>query len=132
MTNEELLQRAVMLKQQSEEIEKQLDFVSEQIKDMEQFSENLGVLQDEGAGEILANIGRGVHMKVDTKEGEKLFVEVGAGVLVRKTPEEAREVVKEQIRKFNEARRQLTAQLQEYASQFNEMLKEIEKLKKGE
>ncbi|MBU0467093.1 MAG: prefoldin subunit alpha [Nanoarchaeota archaeon] len=128
--NQELLQRAIMLRQQSEEIEKQLDFVNEQIKELEQFSGSLGVLEKEKEEEVLTNIGRGVHMKVERKENEKLFVEVGAGVLVRKTPEEARKVIKEQVKKFQEAKLQLTAQLHIHAEQFREMMKEVEKIKR--
>lgn len=119
-----------MLRQQSEEIEKQLDFVNEQIKELEQFSGSLGVLEKEKEEEVLTNIGRGVHMKVERKENEKLFVEVGAGVLVRKTPEEARKVIKEQVKKFQEAKLQLTAQLHIHAEQFREMMKEVEKIKR--
>ena len=127
--DQEMLQKAIMLKQQSEEVERQLNFVKEQISELEKFSENLKVLDESKEKEILANLGRGVHMKVDRKTEEKLFVEAGAGVLVRKTPKEAREIIQEQIKKFNEARLQLTAQLEEYASEFRKMIAEVEKVK---
>ena len=52
---EHILQRAIALKQQSEEIEKQLDFVNQQIKELEEFSENLRVLEENKEKEILAN-----------------------------------------------------------------------------
>jgi prefoldin alpha subunit len=124
-----ILQRAMSLRQQSEEIEKQLEFVSEQIQELGQFNENLGVLQSSKEKEMLADIGRGVKMKVNRVEDEKLFVEVGAGVVVRKTPAEAKKVVEGQIKKFQEAKVHLTSQLQEHAEEFRKMLKEVEKIR---
>lgn len=128
--NQELLQRAIELKQQSEEVERQLDFVAEQTKELEQFSRNLELLEHDKEKEILASLGKGVYIKAKRDEDAKLFVEVGSGVIVRKTPKEAIEIIKEQVARFQEARLQLTAQLQEQASMFREMLKEVEKVKK--
>ncbi len=130
MTQEEVLQKAMMLKQQSEQVEQQLNFVLEQIDELGNFNENLEVLEKDGESEMLANLGRGVYVKADRKENENLFVEVGAGVVVRKTPSEAREVISGQIRKFNEAKIQLVEQLESFKMEFGKMIGEIEGLKK--
>ncbi|MBS3076795.1 prefoldin subunit alpha [Candidatus Pacearchaeota archaeon] len=127
--SQELLQRALQLKEQSEEIERQLEFVSEQIKELTDFNSNLEVLGENEEREMLANIGRGVHMKVSQEKDEKLFVEVGAGVVVKKTPEEATKIVEKQIQKFQEAKLHLTSQLHEHAEEFRKMLKEVEGIK---
>jgi len=113
MEGHEILQRAMMMKQQSEEVEKQLDFVTQQVHELEEFSKTLEELDKNDDKEILAPLGKGVFAKAERKD-EKLFVEVGADVLVRKTPEEARKVIQEQIRKFTEARVHLTARLEAY------------------
>jgi len=126
--SQEILHRAIHLREQSEEIEKQLQFIGEQISELQQFSSNLAVLNNNKEKEMLANIGKGVHMKVSREKDEKLFVEVGAGVVVRKTPEETQEVVKKQIEKFQEAKLRLTSQLQDYAEEFRKMLKEVEEI----
>lgn len=124
-----ILQRAMGLRQESEEVEKQLQFVSEQIRELENFVENLDVLMKSEEKGMLANIGRGVHVAVERKDEEKLFVEVGAGVVVKKTPKETKKVVQGQIKKFQEAKVQLTSQLQGHAEEFQKMLEEVEKLK---
>jgi len=126
---EELLMKASLLKQESEETEKGLDFVNEQISELEKFLQALDSIKDKNNREILAPLGKGVFMKAK-KEDSKLFIEVGDGVVVRKTPEATQKVVEEQIKKFQDARIQLKAQLEEYTSQFSELLKEVEKLKK--
>ena len=130
MSSEELLEKAILLRQESEEIEKKLNFVNEQIKEMEQFIGKLDVLEKNDEKEFLANIGRGVYVKADRKENEKLFVEAGAGVVIRKTPKEAKEIVSGQIKRFIEARIHVTAQLEDYAAQFKEMIEQVEKLRK--
>ncbi len=61
-------------------------------------------------------------MKARFEDEKKLFVEVGAGVVVRKTPEEAQEVIKKQIQRFHEVKMHLTAQLHEYAEEFRRMV----------
>lgn len=124
-----ILHRAMQLREQSEEIEKQLQFVSEQISELQQFNANLEILKGSKEKEMLVNLGKGVHMKVSRIDDEKLFVEVGAGIVVRKTPVEAQEAVKKQIRKFQEAKIHLTSQLQEHAEEFRKMLKEVEAIK---
>ena len=113
--SQELLQRALQLK--------------EQIKELTDFNSNLEVLGENEEREMLANIGRGVHMKVSQEKDEKLFVEVGAGVVVKKTPEEATKIVEKQIQKFQEAKLHLTSQLHEHAEEFRKMLKEVEGIK---
>jgi len=129
--NQEILQKAMMLRQQSEETEKQLQFVSEQINELEQFGENLRVLGEDKEKEMLASIGKGVYVKTERNVEEKLFVEVGAGVLVKKTPAEARKIILGQVKKFHDARIQLSAQLEAYGEKFGEMMGEVEKMKSG-
>ena len=120
---------AMMLKQQSEEVEKQLSFVNEQINEMEHFLAGLKEIDESDKEDILANLGRGVYAKANLVRGEKLFVEVGSGVVVRKSNKEARVVVEGQLNKFREAQIQLREQMEIYAGEFRRLLGEVEKLK---
>lgn len=124
-----LLQKALELKEQSEETERQLQFVSEQMGELEQFRKSLEVLEKTDEKDTLTPLGRGVYMK-STKSDEPLFVEVGAGVLVRKTPGETRKIIEEQLGKFTQARTQLMENLESYRLEFAAMLKELEGMRK--
>jgi len=126
---QELLQRAMELRQRSEESEQQLNFVVQQINELEDFGRSLGELARNKEKEILASIGRGVFVKAKREEDEKLFVEIGAGVVLRKTPEEAGEVIEGQLKKFREARVALSQQLEGFALEFQKMLKAVEEMK---
>jgi prefoldin alpha subunit len=125
----EILQKAMILREESEESEKQLEFVQQQITELDEFSKTLEELEKNTEKEMLAPIGKGVYAKAIRKD-EKLFVEVGAGVMVRKTPDEARKIIEEQIKKFTQTRVQLTAQLEKFREEFGKMLKSVEKFKK--
>ena len=127
---QKILYKAIELKRKSEETEQSLSFVNQQISELESFSEELNSLENSEERQILANIGKGVFFKAKKEEGEKLFVDVGAGILVRKTPGETKEIIDGQIKKFNDARIRLKMELESFAGQFGEMMREVEKLKK--
>ena len=129
MQGQELLQRAMLFKEKSEEIERQLDFCHQQIIELDTFNLTLKELDKNKEAEMLAPLGKGIYSKVLRQKNEKLFVEVGAGVIVRKTPSETVKIINEQMQKFNEARIQLTAQLASYQQEFSVMLQEVQKLK---
>ena len=126
--NQELFMRATILQQQSQEIEQNLQIIDNQISEMDAFSKNLSDLSDSNEKEILASIGKGVYIKANL-ENKDLFVDVGAGTIVKKTPGETREIIDSQIPKLREARIQLTAQLESFHAQFHELVQEIEKEK---
>jgi prefoldin alpha subunit len=126
--DQEILQRAMILRQQSEEAERQLEFVEQQIKELGEFGESLKELDKKKEQEMLAPLGKGVYTKAKRKD-EKLFVEVGAGIVVRKSPNEARKVIEGQLKKFVEAKVQLSSKLEAFALEFHHMLHEIERVK---
>lgn len=126
--DEDILMKATMLKQESEEVERGLEYVDEQISELEQFSEAVKALGDKNSEDILTPLGKGVYMKTK-KEDAKLFIEVGAGVVLRKTTEETQEILSGQLKRLKAARLQLRGQLEGYATQFQELLRDVEKIK---
>ena len=129
LMEDDIVYRAAMLQQQSEEIESRLQFVNEQIQELEQFSGDLRVLDKNDNKEILASLGKGVYAKSELKD-KKLFVQVGAGVVIKKSINETIEVIGEQIKRFEEARVQLKMQLESYAQELKRMVAEVEKIKR--
>lgn len=103
-------------------LEENLQLVDNQILELEEFRKSFEFLIKSKNNEILASLGRGVFIKSEIKDKEKLFVEVGAGVVVMKTPEETLEIVKEQISRLQEARIQIASQLKVYSKQLQEFL----------
>jgi len=110
MENQEILARASELEQQSQELENQLDFVRNQIKEYDSFSEDLILLMNSDEKEILAPMGKGVYIKSSILD-KNFFVEVGSGIVVRKTLKDTLNIIKSQISKFNEIEEHLSVQV---------------------
>jgi|WetSurMetagenome_2_1015567.scaffolds.fasta_scaffold211592_3 prefoldin alpha subunit len=125
-----LLQKAMQMRQESEELEKQIEFVSQQITDMEQFRKNLDFIKKNKNEKILAPLGRGVFFEGEMKKQGKLLVEIGAGVFIKKSYDDTADIIETQIKKFKEFKLQLETRLQEYVAEFYEMLQEVQEMKK--
>lgn len=128
--SQEILQAAMRMRQESEQVEQQLQFVVQQMSELENFRKNLDSMSENKESEFFANVGRGVYVKAQREKDEKLFVEVGAGIVLKKSYSEAKKVIDGQIKKFQQARMQLSQQLEGYAAEFQRMLSEVEAMKK--
>jgi len=128
--NQELILQASFLERQSQEMQNSLELIEREILDLEKFDLNLKVLSESREKEILAPFGKGTYIKSEIID-KKLFVEVGAGVIVKKTPEEARSLVQIQIRSFREARSSFIVQLENNNLKLNDSITKIEKEKQS-
>ena len=125
-----LLNKAMQLRQESEQIEKQIEFISQQISNLEDFRKSLDFLYKNNNKEIMSPLGRGVFVEAEISKEGKLLVEVGTGIFIKKNVPETSEIIEVQLKKFKEFKIQLEVQLQEYISEFYEMLQDIEEMKK--
>jgi prefoldin subunit 5 len=121
-----LVIKASMLEKKMQEAGGEIEFVEKELTELSRFSDNLGYLISSKDNIALSSLGKGVLIKTELKEKE-LFVDVGSGVIVRKEPEEVRNILKDQIAKLAEARMRLIARAQILRENFFSVLKEIEK-----
>jgi prefoldin alpha subunit len=112
----ELMMKMQESYQQSREIEEKLQIIDQQIVELQRFEISLNDMDKNESKEMLASLGKGVFVKSEMKK-EKLFVDVGAGVYVRKDVDDAKKVVLEQLKRLGELRIQLIGE--------NERLNEI-------
>lgn len=126
--DEEIIMKAARMQQHAEELEHQLNLVNEQIKELEQFNEHLLSIGNLNNEEIMASLGKGVYLKADTKE-KNMYVNVGAGIIVKKKADEVREIIDTQIKKFYEAKLHIQAQLESYLNELQNIIEEIERNK---
>lgn len=118
--------QASLLERQANELEQNLQLVEAQINQLEEFKKSLEFLIKSKDNEILASFGRGVYVKSTLKDKEKLFVEVGAGIMVKKTPEETKAIIESQISRLKQARMQIISQIEMTQEQLEEFLSEID------
>jgi prefoldin alpha subunit len=111
--------------QQSREIEEKLGIVEQQVNELQMFETNLKELESIPNKEMLASLGKGVFVKADMKE-KKLYVDVGSGVLIKKTPAEALVVVKDQMEKLGEMQAQLQGQYEVLSGELQALMRKAE------
>jgi len=121
----ELIQTASELHQQSQELEEKVGFIQNQISELEDFTKSLNSIISTKETSMLSSLGKGVFVKTNLEE-KKLFVEVGSGIIVRKTPEETKEVIQNQIKRLLQLKVQLSSQLDSLQSQLRIMIEQIE------
>lgn len=124
--DQELLLRASFLEQQSKELHENLELLDSQIQELSDFSLSLDFLINSDKKEVLSNLGKGVYLSTNISD-KKLFVQVGSGIVVRKTPEDTKKIIESQLLRLQEARFQLISQIEIYNSSLRETISNIEK-----
>jgi len=123
--DQEKIAKLSILQNQGEEIRQQLDLIDKELAELINFRNNLNGLKSSNENIMLSTIGKGVFMKTQILD-RQLFVEVGKGVVVKKSPEEVYKIVGEQINKFSDVREKLMYKFDVIAMTLQRILSEIE------
>ncbi|MBI3334403.1 prefoldin subunit alpha [Candidatus Pacearchaeota archaeon] len=123
--DEALIRQAAQLHQQAEQFEQHLAFIDSQVSELEAFSKNLLVFKESNSPELLASLGKGIFTKT-TLDSKELFVEVGAGIIVKKQPVEVLSIIDSQIINLRESRMLILEQLTEHTSKLQELMHLLE------
>lgn len=125
--NQEKIMEIAEIERVARELEENLQLIEMQIGELGDFNKSLEFLTKSRDKEMLSSIGKRVYIKTSIEDKKKLFIDVGAGVVVKKTPEETIEIVKEQILRLQEARVQISSQLEIYRGKLQEFIEEVNK-----
>ena len=123
--NQEKIMAIAEIERVARELEENLQLIEMQIEELTAFNNSLEFLMKSKDKEMLSSIGKMVYIKTAIEDKKRLFIDVGAGVVVKKTPEETIEIVKEQILRLQEARVQISSQLEIYRGILQEFIEEI-------
>ena len=123
MNREEYLIRLSMLEQEANKIEEQIGIISQQINELEVLKSSLKNLDRNEKRELLAPLGRGIFFKSELKEKE-LFVNVGQGIVVKKSPEETAEIIERQVSQLGEIKEQLITNISEVRMQLEDVVEQ--------
>jgi len=123
---ENLIEELEALRQASAEVESTRSFVENQINELKTFNEAIESIEKSGDDEFFAPLGKGVYVRSKRLEKD-LLVDAGAGVLVKKTPEQAKSLIVQQITKLEEIRVNLSNQLGEFAKDLDRIRKSVGK-----
>lgn len=113
MAKEELILKLQMLEQQANGKREQAEELDRQLSDMANLRKCLEKLGETGKEkEILANLGRGIFLNAKSND-DKVFVNVGSRILVRKRFNEAVEIIEKQIVEIEKMRLEAIQSIEE-------------------
>ncbi len=120
--DEETVMRAAMIEREARQLEENLQLIDGQIAELESFEETLNFFIKSKDKEMLSSLGRRVYVRTNIEERDKLFVEVGSGVIVKKSPGDTIKIAKEQIERLRQARNEILSRLNEYNGQLQQII----------
>lgn len=126
MAKEEILLKLSMLEQKSEEIKQQIEAVESQISELESLKLSLKKIDKSKGKEMLASLGRGIFLKTKV-EDDKLFVNVGSKIVVKKTPSETIEIIDAQTNEMENIKRNLLGAIEQVNVNLSEIFEEARK-----
>ena len=121
--------KAQQLEGRIKELHENLEFIDSQVLELEQFSNSISEFGKSKSKEIIASLGKGVHIPAEITS-KSLFVEVGSGVVVKKSPEETLEVVSSQLTRIKEARLNLLSEIDSTRTEFFSIIEGLESSQK--
>lgn len=117
----ELLMQIEEIQGRAAGYDEQLKIVDQQLSELESFRKSIEDIEKNSNNEILASIGKGVFMPAEIKD-RNLFVEIGAGVFVKKTLDETKKVAEEQLQRLGEMRMYLGSEINLINSEMRELI----------
>ncbi len=127
--SQELAFKASLIERHTQELSEKVDYLSQQLSELEEFNKNLKFVKDSKGKEVFAPLGRGIYIKSSSQDNE-LFVNVGSGVVIKKSQEETAKIIENQIKNFHEAKTSLMAQLEIYRNLMEQTLIQLESKRK--
>jgi len=128
--SQELMMRASLIERHLHELNDKIDYVAQQILELEEFKNNLKFLKDAKGKDVLATLGKGIYLKSSCQDNN-FFVNVGAGIVLKKTPEETAEIMDSQIKNLHEAKTSLLASLEVYQGLMGQAISDLNNRKQN-
>ena len=120
---QELMFKLSMFEQQIQQLQQQLQAVEQGIVEMDSLSQGLGELVGSVDKEIMAPIGRGIFVKTKLLS-EDLTVDIGNKTFVKKSIPEAQEMIKVQLVKLDEVKKELNDNLEKVGEEMQKVMAE--------
>lgn len=126
--NEKYLEMQI-LTQEIKQLRQQILNLENQTMELESLEDNLDEMKKVRKGaEILVPLGGGIFSKAELKDNEKVVMNVGASVMVKKSLDEAKEVVKNQIAQMKNLIEEIANELEKLAIRAQYVQEEIQGL----
>jgi len=124
--NKEFLFKLSMFDQQIRQMQQQIKAVDDGIVELESLNIDLDDMKNSEGKEILAPIGRGIFAKAKLVS-EEFLVDVGDRNFVKKSVDETKVMIKKQVEKLQEIRKELDVGLEQLSKEIEKVIAENEK-----
>jgi len=112
-----------------EYLRSQVGVIDATISSLRTVDATLGYIKEKGEGkEIYIPLGNGIAIKGKIEKPDDVIMDVGAGILVGTSIDEARENIEKRINALMELRLALLQKIEEDSRRVTELLKELEKM----
>ncbi|WP_232500626.1 prefoldin subunit alpha [Thermococcus kodakarensis] len=112
-----------------EYLRSQVGVIDATITDLRTVDATLAYLKEKGKGkEIYIPLGSGVAIRGKIENPDDVIMDVGAGILVGATVDEARENIEKRIKALMDLRLALLRKIEEDTRKVNELLKELQEM----
>jgi len=122
---QELIQELSQKYEYSKDLDDKVKVVEKEMSELETFELHLKEIDQSKDKHMLASLGKGVYIPTDITN-KKLFVDVGAGILTRKTPAEAQKVISGQLKRLQEMRLLLGHTIETINQELQDLVAQIE------
>jgi len=114
-----------ILENQAKQIEQQILLIDQQLAEFQNLQQALEDSKKVKNQKILSPIGKGIFFESEAKEIKEIYLDIGSGVVLKKSIKEAGEIIEKQMQKFLDARSELNAEFSKIIQRINEIGLEI-------
>ena len=114
----ERMQEMQEMQQHLEQLQQQRQMVEQQLEDLAMSSNGLEEFEKLKKGDVvLFPVSSGIFAKATLDDPKKLLVNIGAKVIVDKTPSEAKRILQDQLKELQELHEKIVGRLQAFMIQ---------------
>jgi len=121
MEKEKTLMEIGILDNKTRELEQQIMMVDQQLQELKLLQKDLDEFSKEGKKEALMPLSRNIFVKGSISDSENVFVNVGAGVIVKKNIKEAKELCERDEKKISQIKEKLIDEINKIVTRMIEI-----------
>ncbi len=110
MVNQEYLIQLSMIEQEANKFEEKLKIIEQQSVELQTLQLSLDEIKESTDGKILAGLGKGIYLETEVKNKD-VFVNVGGNTILKKSIDETKNIIGEQIQKLEKAKKEVVVQI---------------------
>lgn len=114
-----------MAAEQIKQIQNQMQALEAKGQELETSIQSFAELKGQKSAEILAPITEGIFLKAELKNDSEVIVNIGAGICVKKTVEEAKKMLVDRQTELNHYAEGMTADVQKIGEAMQKLEKEL-------